>query len=240
MATLKQIINKCQDKLALPRSTAVVSSTDPNVRILLAMADEEGKELSRRHTWQALTLEKTFTSLAQTIQTSALPADMGNPKRFVQASMFNRTRKRRVTGPLSPEEWQANQALSVSLLTDAFRVRGNELLITPTPTAGDTYAFEYISSYWVDTDGDGAGEAEAWDADDDTTLLSDDLMTLGIVWRFRKARGLDYAEEFNIYEREVAQARMRDGSARVINYAYDDTIYDHSRPPLVVEGSWNL
>lgn len=233
--TLKTMINEAQDSLSLPRSTVVVSSTDQNVRTLFALAQQEGRELSRRYNWQALLTEKTFTSIAAASQTGAIPTDFD---RFVNGSMFNRSRKRRVTGPLNVDEWQAQQALSASLLTDAFRIRGDAILITPTPPVGDTYAYEYVSKYWCESSAS-AGQIK-WTADDDTGVLSEELMTLGLVWRFRKARGFDYAEEFNTYTSEVEQAAMRDGGKRTLNFSLDDTLYDHTRPPLVVDGSWNL
>lgn len=238
--TLLSLINDVQDKLSLPRSTVVISSTDDNVRNLLACANEEGRALAKRHSWQELEKEHTFTSVATAAQTNGLASDLGNPKRFIVGTFFNRTRNRRLTGPLSPEEWQAQQALSATLLTDAFRLRGDTFLITPTPPAGDTYAYEYVSNLWVDGDGDGDGDTDSWAADDDTSLLSEDLMFLGIIWRFRKSKGLDYAEDFNEYEREVTQAMMRSGTRRVISWSTDESLYDHARPPLVVDGGWNL
>lgn len=233
--TLKTLINEAQDSLSLPRSTVIVSSTDQNVRQLLALAQQEGRELMRRFGWEALLTQKTFTSTATAEQSGAIPSDFD---RIVNESMFNRSRNRRCTGPLNVVEWQAQQALSASLLTDAFRIRGGDLLITPTPPAGDTYAFEYVSKNFCQSSGE-TGQA-SWQADDDTGVLREDLMLLGIIWRFRKARGFDYAEEFNTYEREVAQAMMRDGGKRTLNYSHDDSLYDHARPPLVVDGNWNL
>lgn len=233
--TLKTMANAAQDILSLPRSSVVASSTDQNVRTLLQLANQEGRELSRRHAWNKLVKEKTFTATADDVQTGAVPSDM---QMFIQDSMFNRTNVRRVTGPMSPEEWQAQQALSVSVLTDAFRFRGGDILITPTPAGTETYAFEYVSDQWCESSG-GTGQS-AWTADDDTGVLDENLMLLGIVWRFRKARGLDYAEEMASYEKEVVQAIMRDGSRRTINYSFDDSLYDHAKPPLVIEGGWDL
>ena len=48
--------------------------------------------------------------------------------------------------------------------------------------------------------------------DADTGRLDEYIMTLGLVWRFRKAKKLDFADELAVYEREVADAIMRDGS----------------------------
>jgi hypothetical protein len=238
--TLLATINRAQDKLSLPRSTVVVSSTDQNVRTLLAVANEEGKDLMKRYPWQALTKEHTFTATAAAVQTDGIPADIGSPMRFVTGTFFNRTNHRRVTGPLTAEEWQAQLALTANLLTDSFRVRGGSMLITPTPAGTETYAYEYVSAYWVDTDDDGDGDANAWDADDDVGMLSEDIMLLGIVWRWRKAKGLDYAEDFNTYEMAVTDAIIRDGSKRTVSYAYDMSIYDNARPPGVPEGDWSL
>jgi len=236
--TLLTLINSVQDRIGLPRSTVVVSSTDQNVRTLLACANEEGKELARRSAWQVMTIEKTFTSIAQAAQTGVIPADLD---RFVNETFFNRTRKRRVTGPLTSEEWQAQQSIVASVLTDAFRVRGNSFLLTPTPPAGDTYSYEYVSKYWVDTDGDGDGDAVAWVADGDASLLSEDLLGLGTEWRFLKRKGFDYSEIFRTYEIQVMQAIARDGSRRTVSMTGNtDLLLDNARYPAVPEGGWSI
>lgn len=233
--TLLTMANEAQGLLSIPRSTVVASSTDLNVRLLLSLANQEGRELARRHGWESLITEKTFTSIASITQTGAVPGDFD---RIVNESMFNRSQTRRVAGPLNAEEWQSQQALSVSLLTDAFRIMGGNILLTPTPEAGDTYAYEYITKNWCQSSG-GTGQ-QAWAADSDTGVLDETLMVLGLGWRFRKARGRDYAEEFNTYEKEVEQAIMRDGGRRTLNYSQDDSLLDHAKPPLIVEGSWSL
>jgi len=234
--TLKTLVNAAQDLLSLPRSSTVVASTDTNVRLLLQVANEEGRVLARSYTWEAITKEKTFTSVAQAVQTGAIESDFN---RLVPGSMFNRSQQRRITGPLSSSEWQAQQSLSTALLTDAFRIRGGDILITPTPEAGDTYGYEYVSNNWCQS---GASvEQTAWAADADTGLLDESLMLLGVIWRYRKARGFDYAEEMTTYEAEKAQAQMRDGGGkRTLNYGKDTSLYDHAKEPLVIEGSWNL
>lgn len=233
--TLLSLVNEVQDTLSLPRSSVVVSSTDSNVRLLFALSKQEGRQLMKRFSWEALLTEKTFTSVAATEQTDQIPSDYD---RIVNHSMFNRSQVRRITGPLNPEEWQAQQALTASLLIDAFRIQGGEINIVPTPDAGDTYAYEYVSKNWCQSSG-GTGQA-VWAADDDTGVVDENLMLLGLIWRFRKARGFDYAEEFATYNSEVEQAMMRDGGKRTLNYSFDDSLLDHAKPPLVVEGNWNL
>lgn len=42
-------------------------------------------------------------------------------------------------------------------------------------------------------------------------------MLLGVQWRWRKAKGFEYSEEFMLYERQVADAQARDGTKQTLN-----------------------
>lgn len=204
--SLLTIVRACCDRLSLNRPSVVVAANDVTHLQLLGLAQEEGKQLAREGTWRALTSEHTFTTVALAAQTSSLPTDFDW---YRPDTMFNRTTRRRVAGPLSAEQWQLAQASLVTYVNPAFRMRGTSILISPTPTAGQTVAYEYITKNWCQSNAS-VGQA-AWAADDDTALLDEELHILGIVWRWKKAKGLDYAEEFTTYQYQVAQALIRDG-----------------------------
>lgn len=232
--SLLTIIQGACDRIGIPRPTTVIGTTDQQVLALLGLAQQEGKELARRGAWQALTSEQTFLSLAQQAQTGAVPSDLD---RFIPETFYNRTRKRQVIGPLSPQEWQAQLAITATVVYDTFRQRGNDILMIPTPPAGDEYAYEYVSKNWC-TSASGTAQS-SWLADSDTAKLEDELFTLGLVWRFKQAKGFDYAEAFRSYETQVTQALARDGDKRTLNFA-NQRLFDTPRYPGVVEGSWNL
>lgn len=147
---------------------AFAEATDTAVIALKALATQSGRDLVRRHEWTFLIAEQTFTALAQEVQTNMLPSDFD---RFIDESWFNRSKTRRILGPLTPQEWQRRKTLQTSPVFESFRLRGADVLMIPTPEAGDTLAFEYISKNWVDTDADGAGEADEFAADADTVLF---------------------------------------------------------------------
>lgn len=233
--TLLSLVNNAQDALSLPRSSAVAGALDQNTRTMLSLANREGKQLARRYAWQAITKEKTFTSIAAETQTNAIPSDFD---RLVNESMYNRSQKRWVLASLSSTEWQTQKAITATVITDSFRIRGDALLLLPTPPAGDTYAYEYVSKNWCESSG--ATEQAAWAADTDTGILDEELMTLGLIWRFKKAKELDYAEDFATYEKEVNQAIMRDGGRRTLSFANRGDLYEHAPRPSVPEGSWSL
>lgn len=204
--SLLTLIQNAQDRLSLERTSAVVASNDDTVRQLYGLAQQEGKELARAGSWQALTAEKTFTTVAAAAQTSSVASDFDW---YIPETMFNRTTRRYVAGPLTNAQWQLAQASLVTLVNPAFRIRLGTIYMSPTPSAGDTVAYEYITKNWCQTSG-GTGQA-AWAADTDTALLDEELHTLGVVWRFKKSKGLDYSEDFTTYEIQVAKALIRDG-----------------------------
>lgn len=214
MASLISLIRDVADRVGLVRPNLVVGSADHQVRQLLALANQEGREQARRYAWQGITFEKTFTTVAAETQTDAIPADFD---RFVPETMFNRTRTRKLIGPMTPQEWAEYKGSASTVVFDAFRVRGSALLYAPVPQSGETVAYEYVSKYWCAGAEDTTPDQSAWASDDDITFLDDEATIQGIVWRFQKSRGLDYAESFQQYELQLAQLMGRDGGSRTLS-----------------------
>jgi hypothetical protein len=229
------IVQDVSNRIGLPVPSTVIGSNDTQVRQLLGLAQQEGKELSRRGPWQVLTKEKTITATATETQTGAIPTDF---ERMIEGTFWNRTQDRRVVGPLTPQKWQMLQTGLYSLMWDAYRIRGNDMLMSPVPQAGDILAYEYISTYWL-TNAAGSTERASWTADDDVAKLDEELITLGVIWRFLKAKGLDYSEAFSTYERMVERKLGNDGGMAILDLNGDRLdgaggAYD----PFISEGNW--
>lgn len=227
--TLLTMVQGACDLIALPEPVSVVSNSDAAIRILRACAQLEGRQLARRWTWQRLARKATFTSVAAETQTGAIPADFDG--RFLANTFWNTTLHRVVPGPLDPQEWQQRVSSVGQGPYPAFRIQGNALLMNPPPVAGETHTFEYVTRNFCASS---AGtEQSAWTADTDTGLLDEELMLLGLIWRFKQSRGMDYAEDMRTYELEVTQAISRDGSRRTVNLS-GDCDYDKPRYPMGV------
>lgn len=191
--------------------TAIFGSTDPNIPILLRLAQQEGRELVRRHDWQALKVDYTVASIAAELQT-ALPADY--QRLLPYPELWNRSLVLRYTGPTDDITWGRLKALNVNSSIGNWRLIGGALAITPTPAAGQTLALPYISKNWARSSL-GAPQSR-FSVDTDTTVLPESLFTLGIVWRWKKSKGFDYAEDMVTYERELERACSRDRGLGVI------------------------
>jgi hypothetical protein len=229
--SLLTIVQDAMVDVGLTRPSYAIASTDPGVIAMIRMVNQTGKHLMRRHAWTVMQTEKTFTSVALASQetASAVPTDFD---RFINESFWNRTKIRPVYGPLSPQEWQERQASPIGGISDYFRMQGGQIYIYPTPTAGWTMAYEYVSSYWV------SGSKTAMTADSDTALIDENLLTLGAIWRYLKTRSMDYAEEFRAFEMETETAIAKDGGKQTLRLAGNRRTGPVA--PTTPEGSWSL
>jgi hypothetical protein len=215
MSLLSLIQGACGE-LNLAQPTAVVASTDLQTRQLLALAKKEGKELARRFNWELLKKEGTFTTLAAETQVTSITTTFTSFGRIIDNSMWNRTQSRPVRGPLSDQQWQRRLAAAAQVGVEFyFRIRGGSILFNPLPPAGDSIYFEYVSNKWCQSAG-GTAQVD-WAADTDTGIIDEEIMRLGVIWRFRKAKGLDYSEEFRTYELALEQVFGPDGGNDVLN-----------------------
>jgi hypothetical protein len=233
--TLLTMINGAQDTIGLPRSTVVIASTDGNVRTLLALAQTEGRELLERFSWPQTQAEATHTTLnaeLQGVMTTIAPGF----SYIINQTFWNRSLTQPVLGPLSPQEWQHLVARVTTGPYAQYRIQGGNLYGYPAPSAGDEWVFEYQTVNFCQSSVDVA--QSAWAADDDTGILDENLMEMGVVWRFKKKNGLDYSEDFRIYEQKLANDTARVGGKKVLDMAGGGNMY---RAGIYTpEGSWGI
>lgn len=218
--SLLTVIQKSCRLLSIPVPLEVVNSTDTQVQQLYELANEEGNELAGAADWQVMRKQHTFTTVATPAQTSAIPTDWD---RFIANSFFNRSQMRSVIGPITPQQWQAIQAQpQLNRVFLAFIERDNQFLVTPTPAAGETIAYEYVTKNWVYSDDVVPVARSDYEADTDTSYLDEKLIVLGVRWRFLKSKGLEFGEDFRTYQTERNQKMARDGGNGMITTTGDN------------------
>jgi hypothetical protein len=180
---------------------------------LLAIANTDGELLAQEFQWQQLMVQTSFVTTATETQTNAtLPTDFD---RFVDETMFNRTTNLPVVGPINPREWQELLANGINVSVPRYRIRGDLILFNPTPVAGQSVYYEYVSKNWCETSG-GTGQS-AWAADNDVAVLPDNLLVLGLVWRWRQAKGLDYTQDYETWNTQANRIAARQGAKRKLS-----------------------
>ena len=236
--TALSIVQTVCSEIGLPFPTTAVSSTDTQILQIVALANREGKTLTARPTygWQQLQTQAQFTTIATEVQ-GALSTIAPGLKYIINNTIWDRTLRRPVFGPLTPQRWQQLKAVNMVGPWAQFRIQGGQIKFLPAPAAGDQCDFEYQSANWC-TDSTGATTRSAFLQDTDLCLLDEDLITLGTIWRWKKSKGLEYGEDFNEYERQVMDAIGRDGAKDVISM--EGGRYEITPGVLVPSGSWPL
>jgi hypothetical protein len=221
----------------LPSPATVYGSTDKQVVQIKALIEEEGNDLSQRGAWQGLINEASHTSLAAEDQ-GAIATIASNGFRFIlNDTIWDRTTLLPVCGPMDSRNWQALKALLSTGPRYLYRIRGGKLLVNPTAVAGESWYFEYVSKNWI-SDSSGVTFKNYFTADSDLVLLPEELMLMGLRWRWLREKGFDYAELFRIYELQAKDALGRDGGKPVMSM---DSGHGGPQPGIFVSpGSWSV
>lgn len=213
------LLTLCQtamDEIGFSRPSTIAGNTDTDARQLLALANREGVLLAERKAFQKLVKETTFT-LVTSQQDYDLPSDFGW---IVPNSMWDRDNDRECIGPHGSAEWQYLKGQDYTNgMYRRWRMYNGKIRFDQEITSADngvTIAYEYVSTHWV-LAVDGTTSKERFTADTDTFYLDDDLMIMGLKWRFKKAKGFDWQDDYQEYITHFNLMIGRDGGQRVLS-----------------------
>jgi hypothetical protein len=120
----------------------------------------------------------------------------------------------------------------------AWRIIGGAIEIYPALSFGEVVTFNYYGGFWI-SNAARTMFRPAWVADDDFSLINEDIVMKGAVWRWKASKGLQYAEEFRAYEQSLARNAGQQMTERVVSTSrkpmlghaiYLGTITDLSAP----------
>lgn len=135
---------------------------------------------------------------------------------FIAKTFWDGSYRWQLLGPLEAQEKNViRYGISPVGPRRRFWILQNSLYINPIPTnTTDTIAFDYFSNAWCQSSG-GVGQTR-WAADTDTYKLNEECFILGLKWRFLRAKGLDYAQEYETYLKACNRVMSRDGGERYL------------------------
>ncbi len=234
--SLLSVIQYVCGRTGVPVPATVYGTTDTQVLQMLRLLEEEGNDLAKRGNWEALTCEATHTTTAAQDQGAITSIATNGFRTIKNETLWDRTDVLPI--PLiGSVAWQREKAIAATGPRYRYRLRGGHLLITPTPAASHTLAFEYLSKNWI-LGVDGTTYKQYFTLDTDTILLPEDLVLLGLRWRWKKEKGFDYAEDFRTYEAQVKEELGRNGGKETLRA---DGIPFQARPGIIIpQYSWTL
>ena len=238
MLTVLQIVQQAATRAGLPVPSVLVSSPDPQVQQLRSLFDELMQETIKRYRFQVCILNPSWTSVATQNQGTIQSLWGTEPESIVNATMWDFTLRRPIFGPMDDTNFQIIQALIPSGPIFQYRIQDNNLLILPAPPAGNTHSAIIRSKNWLALNGNSATLGYYIQNDTDTPLIDDTTLIMGLKYRFKKEKGLPYAEDEQSWESMIANIALRDGSKSML---YLDKPSQELVPGIFVpSGNWPL
>lgn len=182
--------------MAIP--DVVVSSPLREWKEALQFANEAGEEMSRRVDWAELRATTTLTGDG-TNQTFTLPSAYDHLA--PAAALVSGTTTLR---PLTQSEWQTLTAVEGT--PRYYLLEGSSVTLWPYLASAATVTVNYQSKNFCS-----AGSEFA--ADDDTLVVDEDTFVKALIVRWRRQKGMDYADFEAEYEAALRDvARFSDGA----------------------------
>lgn len=197
------------------------ASTDATTKLFVRLSLVEGDALARRHDWRGLKVLAQMTGDGSSTE-FALPADfdrfMTKYPIFIDGAAFPPLER------VTDDEMLALKVASSQPYRPVWRLFGDNIEYYPAPEDGDVIKTEYRSNYWIYNEA-GTSRQARWQADTDYSIIPERLVMLGTLWRYKQAKGFDYAEDFRNYQLEVAKEIQGEGGRESIfmrsNYTSD-------------------
>lgn len=227
MSCLSIIQDAC-NTVGLGAPTTIETTSDPTATKMLGLLNRVGKTLVREYDWQALTKQASFTTNGASEYTiSASPVSITDFAYLMTPFIYDRTDNRVIIG-VGANEYQLRKMYGVGAVSNyRFRIIGNKLQFDePVPT-GHSLHFEYKTNNWVIPSA--GSDKTAFTLNDDTTYLNEELLTLGLIWKYKNINGFAYDEEFRDYQMFLSKLKDQDKDQRLVDFG-DKVIRKYNFP----------
>lgn len=190
--------------------SAAFASTEQIAMEMVDLSNEVATDILRSHDWRDLTKVAQITGnggqaypLPADYDRMVQPARVDNPGNFFWGYEYIPT----------VNEWMRLTSGQMTIAAPGgWIMLGGNINFWPAP-AGNA-VFPYVSNLYARSLA--GAEKSAFTQDDDAFVLDNRLLTLGLIWKWRAQKGMDYSEDMASYELALSQAMARDKGAYVI------------------------
>lgn len=196
--SLLTLVESLAYSVGLNKPTQVVGAPGREMAEVRQVADETGEELARRVQWGDLTKTATITNSGKV----NLPSDFGRLVEGIAVMTGGRPVR-----PLTRAEW-ADLPASVGT-PRYFLLEDDAITLWPALSGGAEATVTYQSKNWVSN-----GQAR-FTADTQSPIMDEAIFLKGMIVRWRRMKGMNYADEEAEYESALAHYAHFDDRGRL-------------------------
>jgi hypothetical protein len=211
------VLSVCREaavKLNQTRPASIFSSTDSFALELSVAANEAARAVMKAKEWNKLKTLATMTGDASTTS-FALPADYD--RMLVKGKVHSANWQNASFVKADDEDdWLYSQDLELTGNPGKWIILGGRFQVFPAMSASETARFYYISKYVVALTGSTTGSKATFTTDTDEFILSEEVLKLGIIWRWRANKRQEYAEDMTNFEIAIAEEMGADKGSNIL------------------------
>ena len=210
------LLSACQNaaiELISKKPSTIFSATDAFSLELQRLSNVVARDIADSHDWQ--TLISTYTINGDGV-TSAFPLPDNYDRMLLDTNLYDKVNWAwgyfRI---VRADEWMLMKVRDWGLVNPgAWTVLGGNLEFLPAPQNTAQAQFLYVKNERVlDKDGN---PKKTFTKDDDSFVLDEDLLTLGIIWRWREMKRMDATNDLANFEKMFSTLSGKDGGSKVI------------------------
>jgi len=209
--TILTVAQKACLAIGLEQPDVLMSSTDREYQELARICNDTAQMMMVDYDWQLLQKVATFTGDGSS-EAFDMPTDYA---RMVEtAKMWSSRWVWSLFHISSPDEWLRQLVTPFAYVVGNWIIYGGQFHFRPVMAAGETIRFFYISDLVVVTSG--GTLATAFTTDTDSFRLSERILELGVIWRWKKQKGLPFETDKALYDDAIKEEMLRDGGSRSV------------------------
>jgi hypothetical protein len=206
--TLLTAVQSAAIRLVGRKPASVFSSTDKFSLEMQDLATETAVAIAKAHDWRRLTKKHTITGNDVTVA-HPLPSDFDRMP--LSSNLYSTRSQLPLARARDLDEWIEFEITPVVGYPGYWIINLGNVEILPALATGEEVKFYYITNQIV------SGNKTGFTTDADTFVLSERLLTLGLIWRWRAQKRLEYSEDLRNYELAFQEEAGRDKGSRVIS-----------------------
>lgn len=223
MTSILTIAQDAADICAVQRPTNLFNSNIQNDQLFASVVKSTLSSLMRRAEWQAITREGVLLT-NQGQKEYLIDNIVPDFHSLVNKTMYIRDNMRFVVGAITEEKWARLKQFHTPEIDVIFKIQNNKIKFLKDPGCLKLH-FTYKSDA-VCYDAQTEEPKPQITANSDIPVFDEYLVKLGIIWRWLKRSGMDYAEEYNEYERELNKSYAETKAAGDIKLYSMNGIFD--------------
>lgn len=192
------------------------ASTEQFEQEMVDLVNEVARDITEYHDWQALTKIATLTGdgvqevfpLPTDYNRQLLDADIQDLQNWVWGYQHM----------TNINDFIFYKERGLGLVPGAWIMYNDELNFFPAPQTGNSASYPYVTNYYArDTLNVTKPEFTA-DSDEFVIRGGEDILTLGLVWRWRENKKLDYTGDQEAFTMKLEQMATRDKGSSIIRH----------------------